>query len=213
MHAVRNIRLCTKDCLCLYVCPTGATDTETGQIDAAKCLDGCRACVDACPSHAIFLVPDTFPPQQEKTDVVVKALLPLLKSKTEQERALRGMAEETGIPILRQLATALQMSNRLMAEDLLRESGYLLPQSENVQMLLKSLLDDLPADFPVDAVERLLALLSGNPELAAGDVSDTAAEGTEKYECDVCGFIQEGALPDDFICPVCGQTKTGFRKV
>ena len=34
MRAVRNIRLCTKDCLCLYVCPTGATDTETGQIDA-----------------------------------------------------------------------------------------------------------------------------------------------------------------------------------
>ena len=53
MHAVRNTRLCTKDCLCLYVCPTGATDTETGQIDAAKCLDGCRACVDACPNGAL----------------------------------------------------------------------------------------------------------------------------------------------------------------
>ena len=26
--AVRNLRLCTKDCLCLYVCPTGATDTR-----------------------------------------------------------------------------------------------------------------------------------------------------------------------------------------
>ena len=24
-YAVRNLRLCTKDCLCLYVCPTGAT--------------------------------------------------------------------------------------------------------------------------------------------------------------------------------------------
>ncbi len=52
MHAVRNIRLCTKDCVCLFVCPTGATDTETGQIDASRCLDGCRLCVDACPSHA-----------------------------------------------------------------------------------------------------------------------------------------------------------------
>ena len=27
-YAGTNIRLCTKDCLCLYVCPTGATDTE-----------------------------------------------------------------------------------------------------------------------------------------------------------------------------------------
>ena len=26
-YAVRNIRLCEKDCLCLYVCPTGATNT------------------------------------------------------------------------------------------------------------------------------------------------------------------------------------------
>ncbi|MGN0415634.1 MAG: ATP/GTP-binding protein [Agathobacter sp.] len=30
--AVRNLRLCTKDCLCLYVCPVGATDTENSVI-------------------------------------------------------------------------------------------------------------------------------------------------------------------------------------
>ena len=30
--AVRNLRLCTKDCLCLYVCPTGASDTENSVI-------------------------------------------------------------------------------------------------------------------------------------------------------------------------------------
>ena len=55
MHAVRNIRLCTKDCLCLYVCPTGATDTETGQVDASKCI-GCGICANACPSGAISMV-------------------------------------------------------------------------------------------------------------------------------------------------------------
>ena len=32
--AVRNLRLCTKDCMCLYVCPTGATDTENSIIDS-----------------------------------------------------------------------------------------------------------------------------------------------------------------------------------
>mgnify|MGYP002574308160 CR=1 FL=1 len=41
--AVRNLRLCTKDCLCLYVCPTGATDTENSVIDTGKCL-GCGDC-------------------------------------------------------------------------------------------------------------------------------------------------------------------------
>ena len=44
--AVRNLRLCTKDCLCLYVCPTGATDTENSIIDVDKCL-GCGICADA----------------------------------------------------------------------------------------------------------------------------------------------------------------------
>ena len=42
-YAVRNLRLCTKDCLCLYVCPTGATDTENSIIDANKCI-GCGKC-------------------------------------------------------------------------------------------------------------------------------------------------------------------------
>jgi len=41
--AVRNLRLCTKDCLCLYVCPVGATDTENSIIDVTKCT-GCGLC-------------------------------------------------------------------------------------------------------------------------------------------------------------------------
>ena len=55
--AVRNVRLCEKDCLCLYVCPTGASDTENSVIDADKCT-GCGACEYLCPSRpfsAIFV--------------------------------------------------------------------------------------------------------------------------------------------------------------
>ena len=66
-YAVRNLRLCTKDCLCLYVCPSGATDTENSVIDPEKCI-GCGACAEACPSSAISMVPKELPPQQPKEE-------------------------------------------------------------------------------------------------------------------------------------------------
>jgi len=165
MHAVRTIRLCTKDCLCLYVCPTGATDTETGQIDASKCISGCRACVDACPSHAISLDPETYPAQQEKTQAVCAALRSLAASKVEQERRASSLAATTDDPNVRRLAKALAMSNRVMAEDLLRESGFMLPQGQYAVDLLNALLETpQPDDFPTDATKRLLAMLQNDRE-------------------------------------------------
>jgi rubrerythrin/NAD-dependent dihydropyrimidine dehydrogenase PreA subunit len=163
MYAVRNINLCTKDCLCLYVCPTGATDTETGQIDRLKCLDGCRVCVDACPSHAISLIPEEFPAQQEKNQMVKEALRTLTISKVRQEQIAANIEKTTKDPILRQLAVVLRTSNRLMAEDLIRESGFMLPQSQTVLEFLQSLLvTNQPEDFPRDSVEKLLIMLKNN---------------------------------------------------
>lgn len=212
MHAVRNIRLCTKDCLCLYVCPSGATDTETGQIDADKCISGCRACVDACPSHAISLVPDEFPPQQDKTVSVINALLSLADSKIKQEEIARAISETTKNPILQQLSTAISKSNRLMAEDLLRESGYMLPQSNNVKELLSSLLEkEQPDDFPFETVRTLIHLLDQN---SANTVAIKKEDKKmERYRCSVCGYIHEGSLPEDFKCPVCKQPASAFEKI
>jgi rubrerythrin len=165
MHAVRNIRLCTKDCLCLYVCPTGATDTETGQIDASRCVSGCRACVDACPSHAISLDPEQYPAQQEKTQAVRAALRSLAASKVRQEQMASRIAATADNPNVRRLARALAMSNRLMAEDLLRESGFMLSQSQPVLDLLNGLLEAAqPDDFPADAAKRLLTMLHNDRE-------------------------------------------------
>lgn len=144
-YAVRNLRLCTKDCLCLYVCPTGATDTEDSVIDPGKCA-GCGACAKACPSAAISMVPRTYPPQQPKTQPVVEALRALIQSKAQAENLAAQLPDA--------LSAAVARSSRLMAEDLGREAGYMLPQSANTRALLERI--RAYPGVPADAVDRLL---------------------------------------------------------
>lgn len=160
MHAVRNISLCTKDCVCLFVCPSGATDTETGQIDSSKCIDGCRLCVDACPSHAIYLVYDNFAKQQEKSANVIKSLFTVASSKSKQEAISASLAANAKTVPEKRLARALELSFRIQAEDSLREAGFMLPQSDSVRSFLKkALAGEKSEGFPTEAAERLLELL------------------------------------------------------
>ena len=160
MHAFRNLRNCTKDCLCLYVCPTGASDTENGQIDFKKCIAS-GLCVSACPSHAISMVPDTFAPQQQKDEALCQSMKKLIQKIAQQEAAAAVLAKSND-KALAQLAAALEKSNRYMAEDLFREAGYMLPQSRNTHEFLQSLKDVKDEDFPMEAVNRLLNMLDVN---------------------------------------------------
>jgi rubrerythrin len=163
--------------------------------------------VDACPSHAISLIPDEFPPQQNKTAAVQSSLRSLSASKAQQEKIAATIAETSDNPIARQLAKAITISNRLMTEDLIREAGYMLPQSQNAVDFLKSLLEELqPDDFPKEIVEKLLVILDKNNNKQEG-------KKMEKYRCTVCGYIHEGLLPEDFKCPRCGQPASAFEKV
>lgn len=201
--AVRNLRLCTKDCLCLYVCPTGAADTENSIIDREKCI-GCGVCAESCPSKAISMVPVDMPPQQPKEEAVLERLNALAHSKTVQEAEARKLGETAGGPGLDQLARALEKSNRLMAEDILREAGYMLPQSGNANRFLRSLLDNPDyADVPQEAVKRLMELLPSNEEETR----------PERWRCTVCGYIHEGPLPEGFTCPRCGQPASVFERI
>ncbi len=159
MHAVRTIRLCTKDCLCLYVCPTGATDTEDGQVDWKKCI-GCGMCVKSCPNHALSLVPELYPVQQHHSPAVCDSMFAWAKNKVESEAQARALAAKAEDPVEKQFMKALEMSFRRQTEDIYRECGYMLPQSANTRRMLNMMLEkEQDPAFPREAAEKLLAEL------------------------------------------------------
>ena len=135
-HAYRNLKICSKDCLCLFVCPTGATDNETGQIDFVKCI-GCGACAKACPARAITMVPNKMPKQQPKNQVVISELFKIVNSKIEQNKILKSLLKENKED--RRLLKSLIHSNKVMVEDIIREAGYMLPQSKNTHQFLEDI--------------------------------------------------------------------------
>lgn len=196
-YAVRNLRLCTKDCLCLYVCPTGAADTENSVIDVSRCI-GCGACAAACPSSAISMVPHEYPPQQKKEDAMTSALRSLVRSKNKAEVTAAGLP---GV-----LAEAVEISSRLTAEDFEREAGYMIPQSANARSFLEKI-RSYPG-VPADAVEGLLNSIKFNEK---DDKKETKT--MEKWKCTVCGYIHEGPMTDDFKCPVCKAPASKFVKL
>ena len=159
LRAVRNLRICSKDCLCLFVCPTGATDTETGQIDFSKCI-GCGACSKACPSGAISMVPYKYPKQQNKDELVVEKLRRIISSKVDQEQIAHYIFENSNDENEKLLAKILMKSNRLITEDLYREVGYMLPQSNNTKLFLEKLLEK--DDTNKEDIKKLLELLDFN---------------------------------------------------
>ncbi|MFI3228684.1 MAG: 4Fe-4S binding protein [Bacillota bacterium] len=192
-YAVRNISLCTKDCLCLYVCPTGASDTENSIIDKTKCI-GCGACANACPSKAISLVPGQYPKQQKHNEQVIKAMRLLLESKTNQEKIASTLPNK--------LAKAIEKSNRIMAEDIIRESGYMLPQSGNTREFLENiLLQNSADDLPTEDIKALLAKLNFN------EIKE------ENWKCSICGYTHIGTMRADFNCPLCDYPSTVFKLI
>ena len=202
--AVRNLRLCTKDCLCLYVCPVGATDTENSIIDIDKCI-GCGDCAGACPSGAISMVPVQMPPQQKKNENVIAVANKLTESKVLQENIASQIAYETDKSGLKKLMTAIAKSNRLMCEDIVRESGYMLPQSGNTKKLLESLLEVPPnADCPIEVIKELLETIEFNENNAKINKEiNTEVIKMAKYKCKICKAVFEVKDGETPVCPIC----------
>ena len=204
--AVRNLRLCTKDCICLYVCPTGATDTEDSVIDVKKCT-GCGVCAGACPSSAISMVPLEYPVQQKHSESVLAAEDRLSKNKCQQEILAKKIASSADKDGLYRLMKAIEMSSRIMAEDVFRESGYMLPQSANSQNLLIDLIENGPESFPRDTARDILdAIPCNEPE-------DRKGLSVPMYKCGYCGTIFEHDGKRDIVCPLCKTSGESFKRL
>jgi rubredoxin len=94
-----------------------------------------------------------------------------------------------------------------MAEDILRESGYLLPQGTGAISFLEGLLaDKQPSDFPVEAVRKLLVMMKKDDGIREEKTM-------EKWKCTVCGYIHEGPMTEDFKCPRCKQPAKVFERI
>jgi len=216
-YAVRNLRLCTKDCLCLYVCPTGATDTENSIIDRSKCI-GCGACADACPSKAISMVPVEMPLPQDKSARVIDALNAMSGSKMKAGQAASQLASQAGSDALDRLLRAVSCSSRVMAEDLLREAGYMLPQSENARQMLEALVTSPPADdFPVEAAEKLLRSLDfqnpTNNNQTNNNIMANKYAGTQTEKNLEAAFAGESMARNKYTYFASKAKKDGFEQI
>ena len=58
---------------------------------------------------------------------------------------------------------AISKSERIVAEDIVREAGYMLPQSDNAHKMLEELIENPPTkDFPIESAKKLLRLIPIN---------------------------------------------------
>ncbi len=140
------------------------------------------------------MVPKEMPPQQKKTEEVIEALRALVQSKAKTENIASQLPDT--------LSAAVAKSSRLMAEDLCREAGFMLPQSGNTRDFLEQIISY--PDIPTDIVQDLLNKLHFNEK------KETAK--TPSWKCTICGYIHEGSEPPDQ-CPVCKQGKDKFVQI
>ncbi|MFI3283682.1 MAG: hypothetical protein R3Y57_01230, partial [Erysipelotrichaceae bacterium] len=98
---------------------------------------------------------------------------------------------------------AFEKSNRIMAEDIIREAGYMLPQSGNAAKLLEEIKSSTQDAAIQTMCEDLLSKIKFNEEMKP----------KESYKCTICGYIHEGILDETFECPICRQPSSVFEKL
>ena len=121
----------------------------------------------------------------------------------------------------------LTKNERLMAcidiyQALVEERPYKkgLPHKEAINILMKmandkqldiNIVQDINLCFANESSEKNIADNSLNKSTILNN--DSKVSNTEKWRCPVCGYIHEGPIPEDFICPRCEQPACIFEKL
>lgn len=83
------------------------------------------------------MLPNKMPPQKQKNEQVVNELFKIVDSKIDEIKMLKSLLSQNKED--ERLLKALIHSNKVMIEDILREAGYMLPQSKNTNKLLNDI--------------------------------------------------------------------------
>lgn len=150
--AVRDINLCTKECLCLSVCPTGATAAAAAagtSIDPDKCI-GCALCADICPSGAISMVMVGSPARQPKApEPAFEPAEKKIAAKIAIEAAPIGAGEAPG-----ELASAMGRSAQLVEDGLRSEGGFARASGDRARGLLDMVSEAVLCESPTGPIDE-----------------------------------------------------------
>ena len=102
------------------------------------------------------MIPNKMPPQKAKDPKVVQELFKIVNSKIDEIKMLKYLLKENQEDD--RILKALIHSNKVMIEDILREAGYMLPQSKNSHDFLEDIKangDDTAKDIAAKLLDKI----------------------------------------------------------
>ena len=96
-------------------------------------------------------------------------------------------------------------------EGLYKRDSEMKLRSSHENEEIKALYEELYCEPLSELAEEILhtTYIDRSSDLGGDNMSTT----TVKYRCKICGYIHEGELPADFICPICKQPASVFEKI
>ena len=69
-------------------------------------------------------------------------------------------------------------------------------------------------DYPPMTYKYYHEVIKGKAPKAAPTYTEETIDANDKeiWVCNICGYVHEGPLPDDFVCPICGVDVSNFKK-